>query len=157
MTYPLKSLITAVLVLFHVPSLAQVIAQTQALNLGTVAVLDNSTVGTISINNDALVQTTGGVRVLISGTPAIFSVTGFDSERRLFITVQANQSVTTTTLFSPEQFIIQSYDSSASITTNEVGDGEFSVGATFATSGSGSVNFRDGVQYQASYSVTVNY
>jgi hypothetical protein len=143
--------------LLFVPFLfAQTIEQSEALDLGTVAVLDNSEVGTISINRTAFIRTTGGVRLLRAGRPGVFSARGFDSNRRLYITVQANQSGTVTTEVSSQQFTVQSYDHEEFIVTDDDGNADFSVGAVFATSGSGPTNFRDTV-YAATYTVTVNY
>lgn len=146
-------LMTSTIVL---PCFAQTLEETQALDLGTIAILDNTNVGTISVNKDDLVRTTEGVRVIVFGRPAIFQARGFDSNRRLYITVQANQGGTVTDLVSPEQFTVQSYDADEYVTTDDQGDVEFSVGAVFATSGSGSTNFRD-TDFSARYSVTVNY
>jgi hypothetical protein len=156
MNYFIKFSLTMSALLTSIAIVAQTLEQTEPLNLGTIAILDNSIVGTININKDAFVRTTGGVRVLTFGTPAIFEAKGFDNNRRLYITVQANQSGTVTSEVSAEQFAVQSYDASDYITTDSQGNAEFSVGAIFATSGSGSKNFRDTV-FSATYTVTINY
>ena len=137
-------------------SFAQTIEEIQALNLGRVAVTDNSSVGTISINRDSFTSTSGGVRLLQVGQPAIIRAEGYDANRRLFITVQATQSATVTEQVSQQQFTVQSYDSEEFVTTDENGNVDFIVGGMFATSGNGSTNFRDTV-FRATYTVTVNY
>jgi hypothetical protein len=93
---------------------------------------------------------------LAPGRPAIFEARGFDANRRLFISVQANQAGTVTSEVSQEQFTVQAYDAEEFVTTDAQGNVDFVVGARFATSGSGSENFRDTV-YSATYTVTVNY
>ncbi|MDT0582881.1 MULTISPECIES: hypothetical protein [Alteromonadaceae] len=135
---------------------AQTVEEIQALDLGTVAVLDNSTVGTIEIDLDSFTRTSGGVRLLQVGQPAIMRAQGFDPERRLYITVQANQGGTVTDQVSQEQFVVQRYDAEEFVITDESGNVDFVVGGVFATSGSGGTNFRDTV-FRAQYTVTVNY
>jgi hypothetical protein len=135
---------------------SQTLEESQALDLGRIAVIDNDTVGTVFINKDAFTTVSGGVRILVPGRPAIFEARGFDSNRRLFISVQANQAGTVTSEVSQEQFTVEAYDAEEFITTDAQGNADFVVGARFATSGSGSENFRDTV-YSATYTVTVNY
>lgn len=135
---------------------AQTVEEIQALDLGTVAVLDNSTAGTIEIDLDSFTRTSGGVRLLQVGQPAILRARGFVPERRLYITVQANQGGTVTERVSQEQFVVQRYDAEEFVITDESGNVDFVVGGVFATSGSGGTNFRDTV-FRAQYTVTVNY
>ena len=156
MTYANKLAFTIAAVMICELGYGQTIEESQALDLGTIAIIDNTYIGTINISKEGVVSKTGGIGILRYGSPALFQVRGFDSNRRLYISVQANQSGTVTNEVSAEQFTVQSYDSSEYITTNEQGDAEFSVGAIFATSGSGSSNFRDTV-FSAAYAVTVNY
>jgi hypothetical protein len=137
-------------------SYGQTIEEIQALNLGKVAITDNTSVGTISINRDSFTSTSGGVRLLEVGQPAIIRAEGFDSNRRLFITVQATQGATVTEQVSQQQFAVQGYDAEEFVTTDENGSVDFIVGGEFATSGLGSTNFRDTV-FTATYTVTVNY
>lgn len=146
--------VISILVTFNLA--AQTLDESQALNLGTIAITSNDSVGFIEINKDAFISTSGGVRILIPGTPAIFEARGFDANRRLYITVQANQGGTVTGEVSPEQFVVESYDADEFITTDNSGSADFVVGARFTTSGSGSENFRD-TTYTARYTVTVNY
>jgi hypothetical protein len=134
----------------------QTLEESQALDLGRIAVIDNDSVGTIFINKDSFTSVSGGVRILTTGRPAIFEARGFDSNRRLFISVQPNQAGTVTSDVSQEQFTVEAYDAEEFITTDAQGNADFVVGARFATSGSGSENFRDTV-YSATYTVTVNY
>lgn len=135
---------------------AQDIELLQALHLGTIAVIDNSTVSTVKITKEGLARATGGIHFIQTGQPAIFEATNFDPNRRLYINVTVLQSGTVTTMVSPEQFSIQEYDHLEFIQTDNQGTAQFLVGATFATSGSSSEGFRD-TQYNANYSVTINY
>ena len=152
----LTLLCSALLYLYITPVSAQTIEEIQALDLGRVAILDNTNAGTISINRDSFTSTTGGVRLLQVGQPAIIRAEGYEPNRRLFITVQATQGGTVTQQVSQEQFIVQGYDAEEFVTTDENGNIDFAVGGTFSTSGSGSTNFRDTV-FNATYTVTVNY
>lgn len=152
----LRALTFSISLTFVSSTMSQTIEEVQSLELGIVAVLDNSSVGTIEINRDSFTRTSGGVRLLQVGRPAIIQARGYDSNRRLYISVQANQGGTVTEQISQEQFTVQSYDTEEFVTTDENGSVDFVVGAVFATSGSGSTNFRDTV-YNATYTVTVNY
>ena len=59
----LTLLCSALLYLYITPVSAQTIEEIQALDLGRVAILDNTNAGTISINRDSFTSTTGGVRL----------------------------------------------------------------------------------------------
>jgi hypothetical protein len=152
----MKIVISILGVLLSFSCFSQVLTETQALDLGTVVVASNDSVNTVSIDKEGNYRTTGGIYVIEIGEPSIFEASGFAGNQRLNITVTAGQSTTTTAAFSPQQFNVQSYQAQDFINTNAQGIATFLVGAVFATSGNGSINFRD-TQYTANYTVTINF
>lgn len=135
---------------------SQEIEVIESLNLGVVAVTDNESIGSIEIDSEAVTRVRGGVRLIAQGQPALVQARGFDANRRLFISIQPNQLQTATDEVSPEQFTVQSYQAAEFVVTDENGEASFTIGGTFATSGSGSLNFRD-AEYPARYTISVNY
>lgn len=152
----MKTILSILVVLFSSFCFSQSLTETQTLDLGTVVVARNDSISTVSIDKDGNYRTTGSIYVIKGGEPAIFEASGFAGNLRLNITVTSAQGTTTTSAFSPEQFIVQSYEAQDFVKTNPLGNATFIVGAIFATTGSSSLNFRD-TQYTARYAVTINF
>lgn len=152
----MKIIQCTLLLIYSVSCFSQSLIETQQLNLGTVVVASNDSISTVSIDKDGNYLTTGSIYIIEVGEPAIFEVSGFLGNQRLNISVTSGQSTTMTTAFSPQQFTVQSYEAQDFVKTNPLGDATFIVGAVFATSGNGSVNFRD-TQYTAAYTVAINF
>ncbi|MBF7072413.1 DUF4402 domain-containing protein [Glaciecola sp. MH2013] len=142
--------------LVSVSALGQEIEVIQPLNIGVVAITDNDSIGSIEIDAEAVTRVRGGVRLISQGQPALVQARGYEANRRLFISIQPNQFRTATEEVSPEQFTVVSYQVAEFVVTDENGIANFNIGGTFATSGNGSLNFRD-TEYPARYTITVNY
>lgn len=126
------------------------------IDFGTVAVINNDIPRRVVIDRAGNYAVSEGIYTLRQGQAGLFRVSGYAGNIRLFVTVTASQSTTTTENFSPEQFTVVSYDHRESVTTNGLGISEFLVGGIIETSGSGTTNFRDTI-YTTQLRVSVNF
>ncbi|MGB3725131.1 MAG: hypothetical protein WA981_05140 [Glaciecola sp.] len=123
---------------------------------GTVVVLDNSTVGSIRI--DEFGNTTVSTHFAVIDPPRYgeFRLVNFVPNSILFITGGIIQAGTTSPQVSPEQFTLNAVNVRATIRVDADGNAEFRVGGELVTSGSNSLAFGNQT-YTSRLSITVDY
>ena len=128
----------------------------QPLNFGTVAVVNNATTQSITIDELGNYSISSGLRTLEPGEPAIFEASGFPGNLQLFISSLITQANTNSVIYSPEQFTLTQLHTQSSVITGGDGTAEIIVGGTMVTSGSGTLNFVD-TTYTSDLRITINY
>lgn len=135
---------------------AQSLEETQPLSFGTLVVLDNSTSGSVEIDEVGNVSISNHFATIESPQYGVVQLSGFPPNAELFITPIIMQSQLSADIVSPEQFTLSSINTVSSVVINSDGTDEIRVGGEITTSGSGSMNFAD-ADFSASYSLTFNY
>lgn len=113
---------------------AQEIEELTPLNFGTLAITGNDSVSTLEFPRSGRNLRISGQLVLVaSGEPGLFRLTGFPANTGIEIEID-NASMTAGGTGVPEALAVHSYDS-PDVRTNEFGEAEFQLGASFSTSG----------------------
>jgi len=125
------------------------------INFGTVVVVNNDSPGTLSIDRFGNMSASSNFRIIASGEPASFSVTGLPpfSNTSILVTsvdedMNPGRPYTETFTFS-----VTSFEPSARADAN--GDSSFNVGGTITLSGSGD-NVYENATYETSFRVTID-
>lgn len=148
--------IVLVLILSIRSAHAQEVVEVSPLYFGTMVILDNSSAGTIEV--DELGNTTVSTNFAVVDPPTYgeYQLVGFASNATLFVTTGIVQAQTTTDTHSDEQFTLTAVNVVNSINVDSDGNADFRVGGTLQTSGSGSLNYGDQT-YTCRLIITVDY
>ena len=136
------------------PSLSQTIIQNRPFNYGLITVNDNSSVRTMTIaTNGTITNNPVHITIFQDGETARFSVTGFDASTQYSISIPDTTISYNGT--GPQYFDIVGMTIAPSVfITDTNGEGSFTVGSTFRTSGNGS-GYPQG-SYTGNVLVTIN-
>lgn len=132
------------------------VREIQPMSFGSVVILDNSSVQSISIDELGNISYSSGIRIVQPGNPGIIEGLGYPANAQLFVTANVAQGNTNSTVYSPEQFVLSTLHTATSVITESDGSFQLVVGGTLQTSGSGSRNFAD-TDYSATLTITVNF
>ena len=135
---------------------AQEVQVIRPLRFGTVAVLDNDSVGSISIDYLGNTRISTNFAVVELPSTGIFRLVGYPANATLVVTGAVIQAQTTSPQASPEQFELVSVDTPLSVNIESDGTAEFSVGGELVTSGSTIETFGN-QEYTARLLITVNF
>lgn len=120
-----------------------VLAQTQFeesvhLTFGTLALGSNDLSSTVTLPRSGRnLEVTGNFVVVDAGVPGLYRLSGFPPVTRIDVEV-AEATLSAGGLGIPERINVDQYDI-GSVITNQAGSGQFQLGATFSSSGSGGV------------------
>ncbi|WP_396621832.1 DUF4402 domain-containing protein [Marinobacter sp. W-8] len=127
------------LFLFYIsPSVisAQEIEESIALSFGTVAITGNNSISTLELPRSGRnLVITGNLIAVENGEPGRYRLTGFPPNTSVDIEVDS-ASMTAGGTGIPEPITVHNFDI-ASVFTNDLGEAEFQLGASFSTSGNG--------------------
>ncbi|NWO04380.1 MAG: DUF4402 domain-containing protein [Alteromonadaceae bacterium] len=115
---------------------AQDINQLAPLDFGTLAITSNTSVSTLEFPRSGRnLSITGNLILVEKGEPGRYRLTGFPPNTGIDIEIdQASMTAGGTGI--PEILIVDSYDT-GTVRTNDLGEAEFQLGASFSTSGNG--------------------
>lgn len=111
------------------------------LDFGKIAVLDNSTVKTFTMDRFGQVDAPLGTVVLSPGSQGIVEITGYPPGLELNIVASIIQPISSVPVGTGETFTLTNIDIANAIQIPFSGVAQLSFGGTLSTSGSGSVNF----------------
>jgi hypothetical protein len=130
----------------------------EPLNFGTIVVINNDSVGKITIALDGKITLEGPISIITPGHPAQFRFSNLPSYTQLNVTANVLSATTTIAAGTSEQFTLSNMVTLPSVTTNALGTVLVLVGGTLETSG---VGVGDGgyldTTYSATYEVTVDF
>jgi len=135
---------------------AQEVQVIRPLSFGTVAVLDNDSVGSIAIDYLGNTRISTNFAVIELPEAGIFRLVGYPANSTLFVTGSIIQAQTSSPQVSPEQFELVSVDTPISVNIENDGTAEFGVGGELVTSGSTNETFGN-QEYTARLLITVNF
>ncbi|MGQ8367401.1 DUF4402 domain-containing protein [Glaciecola sp. 1036] len=149
-------LITSLLAICSFVSHGQEIIEVTPLSFGSVAVLDNSSVGHIEVDSLGNISISTNFAVLEPPQYGEFRLVDYPVNANLFVTGGIVQAQTTSDAFSPEQFTLTAVNTVSVINIGSDGTALLRVGGRLETSGSGSLVFGD-TTYSCRLVITVNY
>jgi len=129
----------------------------QALDFGTLVMIDNHSVGTISMSMDGDVNFSRHFRVLTQGHAAELTLSQYPSYKMLSIGAAVMQAQTQIASgIGSEQFTLVSVETDGSVVTDSAGMARVFVGGTLQSSGDPSGHYID-TEYQARLLLTIDY
>lgn len=136
------------------PSFSQTIIQNRSFNYGLITINDNSSAHSMTIaTNGTITNNPVHITIFQDGETALFSVSGFDASTQYSISIPDTTISYNGT--GPQYFDIVSMTISPAIfITDPSGEGSFTVGSTFRTSGNGT-GYPQG-SYTGNVLVTIN-
>jgi hypothetical protein len=129
---------------------------TQTLNFGIVAVLDNSSVHTYTIDESGNFSISGGFAIIAPGNPGAIRLSNYPGNIEVFVNGVVITAVLNPGQISQEYFVFTSVNVPPTVRTSSLGEEEFTFGGTIQTSGSGSIQFVD-AQYAGQLRIDLNY
>jgi hypothetical protein len=127
----------------HFTCYAQEVEVIKDINLGTIVVTNNDTVGVLDLSETGNVTITDHFRIIIPGHPGVIELRDFAWSAELHINAYILQNTTLSDVISPEKFTMTQINVPNSIITEEDGSAEIYFGAQISTSGSGSKRYAD--------------
>ncbi|MFT6206149.1 MAG: hypothetical protein ACJA0T_000046 [Colwellia sp.] len=130
----------------------------EPLSFGTIVVINNDSVGSITIEPDGDITLTGPTLILNPGQPALVRFSNLSPYTKLNITANVVQATTSLVNGVSEQFTLSNITTLPSVTTDALGTAIVSVGGTIETSGIGvgAGDYLD-TTYTATFRVTINF
>lgn len=122
---------------------AQEIEVIQDINLGTIVVTNNDTVGVLDLSEAGNMTISNHFRIISPGQPGIIELRDFAWSAEIHINAYIMQNTTLSGVISPEKFTMTQINVPSSIVTEGDGSAEIHFGAQISTSGSGSKRFAD--------------
>jgi hypothetical protein len=113
------------------------------INFGTIVILDNDSVQTVSISQLGALSYSSGIRPVALGETGLIEITGYSPGTSFVVSTSIIQANSSSTDISNEQFELFSIDAPTNITVAGTGIAEIPFGASIRTSGSGSESFTD--------------
>nr|WP_241664413.1 DUF4402 domain-containing protein [Ningiella ruwaisensis] len=132
------------------------ITELQSLNFGTIALVDNSSVGDIIVDKFGNVTSTSHFRVVIPPQPAHFLIDGLAPNTGVSIAISHSATQMSPLTSSPETLTFSLIESAEYVVADANGEAEIKIGAKLSTSGNGSLNFAQ-TDYRINYQVTFLY
>ncbi|MEH6711191.1 MAG: DUF4402 domain-containing protein [Paraglaciecola polaris] len=126
----------------------------EPLSFGTFAIINNSSVSTISISTNDRASRTRDIQILYIGQAARLRLVNYPPFTRLFISPVLPQQ-STVFVGTTEQFTLSQVDMPDSIITDSLGEASLRVGGTLETSGNGG-SYID-TTYNLTLMLTINY
>ena len=149
-------LILALAMLFVPVLLKAEIFELQALDFGTVAVVDNRTAGTLTIDKFGNTSVSSQLRVVSPPVPGRFLIDNLAPNTGISISLAHNANTMNPLVTSQEFFTFTLTDYSDYLVADANGEAELLVGGTITTSGSGSLNFAQ-TDYKINFRITFLY
>jgi hypothetical protein len=114
----------------------------QPLSFGKIAIASNASVSTTTVRRNGTQLSTNKIFVVEAGRPAIIQLTDFPIYTTMTLT--ANTPVTSSMAYGgSEQFTVTALEMASTIKTDNLGQTNFLIGGTLATSGGGGSYFND--------------
>lgn len=132
------------------------IIQIRPLDFGEIAIVDNSSAHTLSIDWLGNINVDTGIRIIRLGQPGEFEASGFAGNVELFVTPLVISDVMNPGRVSGEYPNLVSLDTAASVRTESDGTAIIFVGGTIQTSNSGSLDFVNDT-YSSDIRITINF
>lgn len=151
----MKPLIYLLLFTLSANCLSQIVEEIP-ISFGTIALVNNDTQGSLSIDIFGNVSVDSNFRVITPGNFGVFQVSGLPANSSLAVDVSVtNPSMNPGRAFV-ETFVFSVTSFDALARANASGDATVRVGGTITTSGSGSRNFEQ-ASYESQIRVTINF
>lgn len=151
-------LLIAVLVSLNIKNVLAGNTVVELLDFGTIVVINNDSIGQITVNLNGSTTVAGPIILLVPGQPAEIEFFGYPAYTPLSITSNVVTATTTIPFGSSEQFTLTSVNTLPSVTTDVLGTVIVTVGGTIQTSGVGvGVGEYLDTTYSATYEVIVNF
>ena len=129
----------------------------QALDFGTIVIIDNSAVGTISVTPSGKIDFSRHFRVLTLGHAAEFTLSQYPSYKMLSIGAAVMQAQTQVASgLGTQQFTLVSVKTDTSVVTDSNGMASVFIGGTLQSSGDPRGHYID-TEYQARLLMTIDY
>jgi hypothetical protein len=135
---------------------AQEAQEIRPLSFGRLVILNNDTPGRITVDELGNVQRTSHFAIIEAPEYGIVRLSGFPANAQLFVSAIILQPQMSASIFSPEQFTLESINTAPFININSDGTDELRFGGDIVTSGSTNMNFADAT-YSSAISITFNY
>ncbi|SBS26576.1 hypothetical protein MAQ5080_00557 [Marinomonas aquimarina] len=152
----LRKLTLLLPLMLHLSTCFADIEEVTPLSFGSIVVLSNDSVESISINHNGIVSSTQAIMTVTPPTVGEFLLSNFPLNQRLFLSAQSIQSTTNSAVYSTEQFVMSNVDVPNVIFTDGNGNAQVNVGGTLSTSGSGNKSFVD-TAYHIRFQLSVDY
>ena len=135
--------VAGVLSVLHFSCNAQEVEVIKDINLGTIVITNNDTVGVLDLSETGNMAFTNHFRIIIPGQPGLIELRDFAWSAELHINAYILQNTTLSDVISPEKFTMTQINVPNSIITEGDGSAELHFGAQIRTSGSGSKRYAD--------------
>lgn len=128
------------------------------LDFGTIVVMNNDSIGQVTIEIDGDIIISGPISVLTPGQPAQIRFSNLTAYTLLNISSNIVTATTTIPSGTSEQFTLTNIDTPTTVTTDQLGTAIVEVGGTIQTSGVGigAGEYLD-TTYSASFEVIINF
>jgi hypothetical protein len=114
----------------------------QQLSFGKLAIVSNASVSTTTMRRNGTQLSTNKILIVEQGRPALIQLTDFPIYTTMTLT--ANTPVTSSMAYGgAEQFTVTALEMASTIKTDNLGQANFLVGGTLATSGNGGSYFNN--------------
>jgi len=151
----MRKLIVLALLLFQSFVHADIF-ELQALDFGTIAVTDNSSAASLTIDKFGNTTVSPHLLVVSQPIPGRFLIDNLAPNTGISISMSHNASTMTPLISSQEFFTFSLTDYSDYLVADANGEAELLIGGTITTSGSGSLNFAQ-TDYRINYRVIFLY
>jgi hypothetical protein len=132
------------------------IYEIQALDFGTIAVIDNSSAASMTIDKFGNTTVSAHLRIVSPPIPGHFLINDLPPSTGISINMSHNSNTMTPLSSSQEFFTFSLTDYTDYLVTDVNGEAELLIGGTITTSGSGSLNFAQ-TDYRINYRVIFLY
>jgi hypothetical protein len=129
------------------------IFELESLNFGTIAVVDNNNIGTLTIDRFGNTTVSPQLRIISPPTAGRLLIDGLAPNTGISVSLSHGATQMTPLITSQEFFSFTLNNYSDYLVADENGEAEIRIGATISTSGNGSLNFAQ-TDYQINYQIT---
>lgn len=153
--FNMRCVLFLMLVFWHTISIAEV-RIISSLDFGTVAILDNTTIGFLNINESGGFTSSDHFLVITPSQYGLIELYDYLPGSEVDLTATVIQATSTSPVISPEKFTLTNVNIVDSVLIDSTGVAQVRFGGRLETSGNSSLSFAD-TQYTHRIQISVNF
>jgi hypothetical protein len=151
----MKTLLFLLLCFFGKGVAQATVTPIQELDFGVIAITNNNSPASISIDPNGNIQVVGGIAIIEEGNQAIYELSDMPTNRTLDVDVLVLNPTMLSDISTEESFAFSLIRNSTTVFIDDSGIGLLFIGGKIQTSGSGNTGFSD-TNFNSTIQITIN-